>query len=141
MRCQGYFLKIALGTRLVGTVMANHKHLSLLLLPRGEKRDLGSSMFVYKEKVTMVSWYPKKSKFVLRFSTLHHDTSLEPDSKSEIVSYYNQTKTGVDALDQKVWYYSAYRKTNKWPMAVFYNIVDIGSYNPCFLPNPTTPSW
>ena len=109
--------------------MANCKHLSLQPLPFGEKRDLGLSMFAYKEKVTLLSLYPKKSKFVLLLSTLHHDSSLEPDGKPEIVSYDNQTKAGVDALDQKVTHYSAYRKTNRWPMAVFYNIVDIASYN------------
>ena len=86
--------------------MANRLQLPFRLLPSGEKRYLGSSMFAYEEKGTMVSWYPKKSKFVLLLSTLHHYSSLEPGGKPEIISYYNQAKARVDALCQKV-YYSA----------------------------------
>ena len=33
----------------------------------------------------MVSWYPKKSKFVLLVLTLHHDSPLEPDDNPEII--------------------------------------------------------
>ena len=54
-----------------------------------------------------MSWYPKQSKFLLLLSTLYHDSSLELDGKPEIVSYYDQTKAEVDALDQKVWNYPA----------------------------------
>lgn len=43
-------------------------------------------------------------------------------NKPEIVSYYNHTKAGADALNQKVQHYSAYRKINRWPMAVFYSV-------------------
>ena len=93
--CEQYFTSVALfeeflQSRLtaVGTVMTNCKHLPPQLLPCTEKRDLDSSMFTYKEKVNMVSWHRKKSKFVLLLSTLHHDSSLEPDGNLEIVSYY-----------------------------------------------------
>ena len=97
----------------VGTVMANRLQLPFRIFPCGEKRHLGSSMFAYEEKGTMVSWYPKKSKFVLFLSTLHHDSSLEPGGKPEIISYYNQAKARVDALCQKVCYYSAYGIINR----------------------------
>ena len=50
---------------------------------------------------------------MLLLLTLHYDSSLEPDDKPEVASY------------QKVRHYSAYGKTNRWPMAVFENIVDI----------------
>lgn len=43
-------------------------------------------------------------------------------NKPEIVSYYNYTKAGTDALDQKAQHYSADRKINRWPMAVFYSV-------------------
>ena len=60
--CARYFTSVTLFEELpenrlttLGTVMANHKHLPLQLLLRGENSSLGSSMFAYKEKVTMVS--------------------------------------------------------------------------------------
>ena len=81
--------------------MANRLQLPFRLLPSGEKRDLGSSMFAYEEKGT-----------VLLLSTLHHYSSLEPGGKPEIISYYNQAKARVDALCQKV-YYSTYGIINR----------------------------
>ena len=55
--CDRYFISVALFEELpenrltaVGTVMANRKHLPLQLLPRGENRDLGSSMFQIKKR-------------------------------------------------------------------------------------------
>ena len=69
------------------------------------------------------------SKEIKICASLHRDSSLTPNGKLEVVSYYNQTKTGVNALDQKVRHYSAHRKTNRWCMVVFYIIVDIVLYN------------
>ena len=77
----------------------------------------------------MVSWYPKPSKFVLLLSSLHHNSNIAESGKPEIVEFYNKTKAGVDVLDEKVHHYTTYRKTYRWPLAVFYNILNISAYN------------
>ena len=60
--------------------------------------------------------------------------------KSEIVEFYNKTKGSVDALDQKVRHHTIYQKTHRWPLAVFYNILDISAYNAYVLFNIRPPA-
>ena len=56
----------------VGTVMT--KQLPVQLLPNNAKcRDIGSRIFAFKDRLTMVSWKPKKNKYVLLLPTFHHD--------------------------------------------------------------------
>ena len=113
----------------VGTVMPNRRGLPLALLPKNARqRDVGSSMFAYQDNLTMVSFKAKKTKVVLMLSTFHHNDALV-DGKPEVVHYYNKTKCGVDALDQLVRNYSCYRKSRRWPMALFADIIDIAAYN------------
>ena len=135
--CDRYFTSVYLfeefynnNLTAVGTVMPNRRHLPLSLLTKQARgREVGSSLFAFKDNLTMVSWHPKRSKFVLLLSSLHHNSNIVESGKPEIVEFYNKTKGGVDALDQKVRHYTTYRKTHRWPLAVFYNILDISAYN------------
>ena len=114
----------------VGTVKANRKDLSVKLLPSQAKEcTVGDSIFTFKENTTMVSWYPKLAKIVLLLSTMHHDDKIGDSGKPGIVESYNKTEVGVDELDQKVRHYTTYGKTIRWPLAVFYNILDLSAYN------------
>ena len=114
----------------VGTVKANRKYLPAKLLPsQAKERTVGDSIFAFKENTTMVSWYPKRAKVVLLLSTMHHGDKIGDSGKAEIVEFYNKTKAGVDALDRKVCHYTPYRKTSRWLLAVFYNILDLLAYN------------
>ena len=74
-------------------------------------------------------WYPKQAKVVLLLSTMHHDDIIGDSGKPEIIEFYNKTKAGVDALDQKVCHYTTYHKTPRWLLAVFYKILDLLAYN------------
>jgi hypothetical protein len=42
---------------------------------------------------------------------------------------YNQTKFGVDTVDQCISMYTIRRVTKRWPMIVFFNLIDIASIN------------
>ena len=90
---------------------------------------MNMSLFVFKDNLTMFSWHPKRSKFVFLLSSLYRNSNIVESGRPEIVEFYNKTRGGVGALDQKVRHYTTYRKTNRWPLAVFYNIVDISAYN------------
>ena len=113
-----------------GTVMPNRRHFSLSVLPKQARgREVGSSLFAFKDNLTMVSWHPKRSKFVLLLSFLHHNSNIVESGKPEIVEFYNKTNGGVDALDQNVRHCTTYRKTHCWPLTVLYNILDISANN------------
>jgi len=60
-------------------------------------------------------------------STMHNDAkvSLGEHEKLEIILFYNHTKGGVDTVDQMCRHYTCKSGTRRWPMAMFYNLVDI----------------
>jgi len=64
-------------------------------------------------------------------STLHYDTKIHPgkDKKPDIIITYNETKDGVDMADQKHKHFSCKRKTRRWPIAIFSNMIDIRALN------------
>lgn len=43
--------------------------------------------------------------------------------------FYNSTQDGIDMLDQKCSIYSTSRRTQRWPMAIFYRMLDISAAN------------
>ena len=47
--------------------------------------------------------------------------------KSEKMEFYNKRKCGVDVADQMARKYSVKAGTHWWPIAVFYNILDLCS--------------
>jgi Transposase IS4 len=57
---------------------------------------------------------------------MHYDAAIDVNSanKPEIIIHYNKTKSGVDNLDHLVGLYSCKRKTRRWPMTLFFNLVD-----------------
>lgn len=93
-------------------------------------RPIQSSIFGYCSTNTIVSYVPKKGKSVIMLSSMHHSGSVNEESqKPEIIHFYNDTKSGVDALDAKCALYSTSRRTNRWPMAIFHAILNIASVN------------
>lgn len=91
-----------------------------------------SSMFAFKKKCTLVSYVPKKSRAVILLSTEHSDDKVSDETtkyKPDIVLHYNSTKGAVDATDQMVQKYTTQRKTARWPMVLFYHMIDIAALN------------
>lgn len=67
---------------------------------------------------------------MIMLSTMNHDKSNEYDSnKPEIIHFYNATKGGVDALDQKCALYRSGRRCRRWPLVIWYTIMDIAIIN------------
>lgn len=66
-------------------------------------------------------------------STLHNDAAIEPDSGEkatpEIYSFYNQTKTGVDAVSSLCEKYDVSTNSNRWPTVLFYTLLNISAIN------------
>ena len=49
--------------------------------------------------------------------------------KPKTVTFYNKTKSGVDITDQMTRQYTVKAGTRRWPVTVFYNILDLGCIN------------
>ena len=72
----------------------------------------------------------KKNKAVILTSTMHHEPSIDSKSgKPDIILFYNSTKSGVDTVDQLCHKYTTKRPTRRWPMCIFYGILDIAAIN------------
>ena len=80
----------------------------------------------------IASYSPKKGKVVTFLSTMHLDKGTKspgPEKKPEVITYYNATKGGVETMDQMVRWFTTERKTRRWPMVIFYNMLDISALN------------
>lgn len=131
--CDNFFTSLDLGNQLlsngltmVGTLRKNKPFIPPEFQPN-RTRENESSLFGFTNNFTLVSYVPSKSKAVLLLSSMHHtnDTIVEEANKPDIILYYNETKSGVDTLDQMVHAYSCKRKTNRWPAAFFMNLIDV----------------
>lgn len=101
----------------------------LEFLPK-KSRPVNSTLYGFTEDMTLLSYVPKTSKAVLVISSMHHGAATDSISgKPEMIAYYNSTKAGVDSLDQKCATYSSSRRTRRWPMAVFFAILNISTVN------------
>ncbi|GFO23343.1 PiggyBac transposable element-derived protein 4 [Plakobranchus ocellatus] len=85
------------------------------------------SLRTYRHETTLVSYQSKKQKNVLLLSTTHNKGDISEGGKPDIVLAYNKTKGGVDAMDQMAHAFTTKRKSKRWPMVYFYNIIDLAS--------------
>ena len=46
-----------------------------------------------------------------------------------MITDYNSTKGGVDTFDENIEEYNCRRKTNRWPLLLYSNILDTAAFN------------
>ncbi|KAB0805084.1 hypothetical protein PPYR_02054 [Photinus pyralis] len=125
--------KELLGKRstLVGTIKKNKREIPALFI--NLKRPVPSSMFGFQKDSVLLSYKPKPQKNVLMLSTFHAGDQIDPESgdmqKPEMVTFYNLTKGGVDVADQLKATYSVSRFCCRWPLRLFFTILDVGAIN------------
>lgn len=119
-------------TTVVGTLRKNKKEIPPIFIDTKE-RPVCSSMFAFLKTGVLVSYVPKKNKNVLLFSTMHSDDRIDEDTldkhKPEIITFYNRTKGGVDVVDELISQYSVSRISCRWPLTIFFCILNIGGIN------------
>lgn len=60
----------------------------------------------------------------------NNDASIDEGSnKPEMICFYNKTKGGVDTVDQMCSTYSVSRKSNRWPLTVFFPTLNVAGIN------------
>jgi hypothetical protein len=89
------------------------------------------SKFIFSDGLTVVSYVPKKNKTVRVISTQFLDVSISDEShkKPIMILECNRSKGGVDNADKLVREYSCARRTSRWPLRLFMNMLDIGALN------------
>ena len=68
------------------------------------------------------------------------DTSNE-QRYPEVILTYNETKAGVYTMDQMTRTYTCKRKTRRWPLVVFYNLLGISAINASVIWKALNPNW
>lgn len=117
------------GLTYLGTLKKNKRHIPPEF-QASKTRQPESSLHGFTKDFTIVSYVPKKSKAVLLISSMHHTKQLDSLSKKpEIIIDYNKTKGGVDEIDKKCSNYSSNRRTRRWPLAIFFRILDLSGVN------------
>lgn len=117
---------------ILGTVRLNRRDIPPYIRSL-EGRNALSSQFAYDHdnKIIMVSYIPKRNKNVVLMSSTHSENTLEAGDKRRptLILDYNQSKGGVDTMDENIEEFSCRRKTRRWPLLLFFNLVDIAAYN------------
>ncbi|KAL1020716.1 hypothetical protein UPYG_G00003720 [Umbra pygmaea] len=127
---------------MVGTIRKNKSELPPQRLTT-KSRPVKSSKFVYTADTSLVSYVPKKGKNVVLMSTLHRDGRISgmEHQKPEMIMNYNATKGGVDNMDKLVTAYSCKRRTLRWPLVIFFDILDVSAYNAFVIWMALNPEW
>lgn len=115
----------------VGTVRKNRREIPSAFV-QAKNRNQYDSIFGYTRLETLVSYVPKKNKTVVLMSSYHTSSSAvsnETDKKPEIIEFYNKTKSGVDVVDKLCATYNTARATRRWPMVIFYHILNVAGVN------------
>ncbi|XP_032364546.1 uncharacterized protein LOC116678920 [Etheostoma spectabile] len=96
-----------------------------------EPAELFSTKVLKCANATLTIYQGKPRQNVCILSSVHTSVGITdgPKAKPESVTYYNNTKHAVDVLDQMAKAYSVKDGTRRWPVAVFYNILNLAGIN------------
>lgn len=119
--CEPYKLTI------VATLRSNKKEIPNEMV-NIRTRPTGTSMFCYDGSLILLSYKPKPNKVVYLLSSCSEGGTVnQENNKPHMVEFYN--KGGVDAFDQMCANMSCSRKTNRWPMCMFYGMLNMRFMN------------
>lgn len=136
---------------LVGTLKSNRKHIPEEL-KKTQGRELYSSKFLFTDPksgnapVTLVSYITslKPARNLLLLSTQHNDNKVDESTvkkKTHINLFYNDTKGGIDTIDQMTRHHSVKRGTRRWPLSIFFTLIDIACLNASTIFMKKNPEW
>ena len=86
-----------------------------------------SEIFSFPSNCSLTVHKAKKKKIVCILSSTHKHVKVDESHKKklpETVQYYKKSKVGVDVLNQMARYHTCKSSSRRWPVAVFFNILD-----------------
>ena len=113
----------------MGTIRSQRKEVPAQM--KSKQRPVESTIFAHdhENKIVLVSHIPKRNKNVILLSSSHSGEEVAENNKPALIFDYNKGKGGVDQLDQNIDEFTCRRKTVRWPLVVFYNILDVAAFN------------
>ena len=152
--CDNFFTSLNLARQLrarnmtlVGTVRANRRELPVVMASH-HHREIYSTIQAlnFDETCTtlLVSYMATRSKCVNILSTSHRKAIIDANTekkKPDVIQYYNATKGGVDAADERVSTYSVKFRCQRWHVIVFCNILDLSALNGFVTHSLFDPEW
>ena len=116
---------------LIWTIMANrHEIPSQFEAAKGREIESTKALYDHSNKILLLSYVPKRNKNVLMMSSSHSSTSItDCHKKPTVITDYNERTGGVDSLDKNCEEFSCLRKTNRWPMVINYNLINVATNN------------
>lgn len=117
----------SVGLSFVGAVRSNHRFVPDELR-FNKRRELGSILYCYcNDAFALCSYVATKKKAVLLLSTDPYANAVvgAAKSKPQQLLDFNANKTGVDGMDEMLTTFTCKRSTNRWPLAMFFNMIDI----------------
>jgi hypothetical protein len=119
------------GISSVGTIRTNRRELPDINAIM-KNNEIFSSKFVWFDNDISLTMYKcKRSKCVALLSSTHREYSIGIGRKKKpnTIEFYNKNKCGVDNADQMLRLYTTRRGCRRWPVCVFYNILDMALLN------------
>ena len=130
--CDNYFTDLGLVLELrrqkltlVGTLRKNKAYIPPEFQPHRSRVE-NSSVFGFQDKCTLVSYVPRKHRSVILLSSMHHTNDIvveNAQARNYHVLQPDQRRCwcagSVDPCLQTK------RRSNRWPMAFFYNLLDV----------------
>ncbi|CAG4960926.1 unnamed protein product [Colias eurytheme] len=114
----------------VGTLRANKTCIPPVFKTN---RELYTTKFGFQKDITILSYVPKPRKIVYMMSSLHHDKEIDVETGSQqkpaIITFYNQTKSGVDVVDKLSRTYDVSRNSKRWPLTIFFALLNHAGIN------------
>jgi len=93
--------------------------------PSNNRHD-HSSLFGFGDNLTITSYVPAIAKAVLTLPNMYHNSTTAGESqKPTIMLHYSATKSGIYNMDRLATLLSCNRKSNRWPLVLFYNMLNM----------------
>ena len=119
--------------KLVGTIRANRRELPPECTKISKSDSLYKSKHFQHQGILLAIYKCKRDKNVYLLSSKHQFVNISkkgnPKKKSNIIKFYNDNKCGVDVIDQMAKKWSTKASSRRWPMQVFYNVLDLAGIN------------
>jgi len=127
-------------TTLVGTIRRNKRELPKLARQAKDSMTRFSTILYKSNDFILTIYKAKPNKKVLILSSMHSSVEIEKSDTRipETIRFYNSKKFGVDVTDQITRKYSVKSKSQRWPLQVFFNILDLAGINAYILYKETT---
>ena len=123
------------GLTYVGTIRKNKEEIPEEMTEKTRFKSRQSAFLFDDNTILLTRCCPNKSskKLVTLLSSMHRHPDIHEKGKPEIIMFYNKTKGGVDTFDQICSNNSCSRMTKRWPMAIFYGMVNAAGVNASIL--------